>query len=155
MTTVFHAWPFMAMVDLQIHRATSGGRNFIKQIKERIELHRTNQGSNFLRVSFSSGDNVRAPIQFRRESQPQHLKRLFILKKRPVHFHINSTSVFRPVNQNKLSFSSIEINKPLPAPIQCLVIQVQKTILVVATGQMPDHIQSREQYHQHRQQYYK
>ena len=47
----------------------------------------------------------------------------------------------RPVKQNQLSFSSTEINKPLPAPIQCLVdeIQVQKTILVVATDQMPDH----------------
>ena len=38
-------------------------------------------------------------------------------------------------------FSSIEINKPLVAPVQCLVdqIQVQKPIVVVATDQMPDH----------------
>ena len=34
------------------------------------ELHRTNQGSNFLGGSFSNRDNVRAPIQFRREHQP-------------------------------------------------------------------------------------
>ena len=28
--------------------------------------------------------------------------------------HINSTRVIRPVKRNKLSFSSAEINKPLP-----------------------------------------
>ena len=45
-----------------------------------------------------------------------------------------------PVKRNQLSFSSTEINKPLPAPVQCLIdqIQVQEPILVVATGQMPD-----------------
>ena len=36
--------------------------------------HRTNQGPNFLGVSFSNRNNLRAPIQFRRKSQPQHLK---------------------------------------------------------------------------------
>ena len=76
-----------------------------------------NQQSNFLDGSFSNRDNVRVPIQFGRESQQQNLKRLFFLKKRPIHFHINTTSVIRPVTQNKLSFSSIEINKPLPAPV--------------------------------------
>ena len=33
-----------------------------------------NQGSNLLGESFSNTDNVRVPIQFRRESQPEHLK---------------------------------------------------------------------------------
>ena len=33
-----------------------------------------NQGSNFLGWSLSNRDNVRSPIQFRKESQPQHLK---------------------------------------------------------------------------------
>ena len=46
-------------------------RNFIEQL----------QGSNFLEGSFSSRDNVRAPIQIRRESQPQHLKRVILVKK--------------------------------------------------------------------------
>ena len=41
----------------------------------RKKLHRTNQSSNFLRGSFSNRDNVRNPIQFRGEGQPQHLKR--------------------------------------------------------------------------------
>ena len=48
----------------------------------------------------------------------------------------------------QLSFPSIEINKPLPAPVhsQCLLdqTQVQKPILVVATDQMPDHTQNRD-----------
>ena len=41
----------------------------------RNKLHKTNQGSNFLAGSFSNRDNVWAPIQFGRKSQPQHLKR--------------------------------------------------------------------------------
>ena len=100
-----------------------------------------NQGFIFLRGSFSNRDIVRTPIQFRRESQPLHLKRLFLLKNRPIHFHINSTKVFRLVKQKQLSFSGIQINKPLPAPVQCLIdqIQVQKQLLVVVTDQMPDH----------------
>ena len=40
----------------------------------RQKLHRTNQGPNFLQGSFSNRDNVRAPIQFRRESQLSILK---------------------------------------------------------------------------------
>ena len=113
-----------------------------EQPKELKTLHRTNQGYNFLGGSFNKRDNVRAPIQFTRESQPQHRKRCFFLKNRPIYFHINNTSDIRSVKQNQLSFSSIEINKPLPAPSQqCLVdqIQVQKPILVAATDQMPNH----------------
>ena len=41
------------------------------------------------------------------------------------HFHINSTSVIRPVKRNQLSFPSNEINEPRPAPVQCLVDQIQ------------------------------
>ena len=85
----------------------------------------------------SNRDNVRAPIQFKRESQSQLLKRCFFFKNSPNDYHINSTRVIRPVKRNKLSFSSIEIKNPKaissPNP-QCLVdqIQVQKPILVVA-----------------------
>ena len=55
--------------------------------------------------------------------------------------HINRTIAIRLVKQNQLSFPSIEINKPLLTPVQCLVdqIQVQKPIQVVATDRMPDH----------------
>ena len=86
MTTVFHARPF--------------GRF--------IEIQSRNQDPNFLGGSFSNQrynkDNVRAPIQFRRDNST-------------IHFHINSTSVIRPVKQNQLSFFSIEIIKPLPVPV--------------------------------------
>ena len=50
------------MEDLQRYKATSGKGNLEK-----------NQGSIFLGGSFSYRDNARAPIQFRRESQHQHL----------------------------------------------------------------------------------
>ena len=52
--------------------------------------------------------NVRTPIQFRREGQPQHFKRLFFLKNRPIHFHINRTIVIRPVKRNQLSFPALK-----------------------------------------------
>ena len=80
----------------------------IKSNFKRKSLHIINQGFNFLRGSSSNKNNVRAPIQFRRERQPQHLKRWFFVKNRPIHFHINSTSVIKPVKWNKLCFSSIE-----------------------------------------------
>ena len=47
----------------------------IQNYLRRKKLHRTTQGSNFLGGSFNNRDNVTAQIQFRRESQPQHLKR--------------------------------------------------------------------------------
>ena len=56
------SWPYGRFIEIQINL-------------RRKELHRTNQGSNFLGGTFSNGDNVRAPIQFGRESQHQHLKR--------------------------------------------------------------------------------
>ena len=58
MTTVFHGWLYGRLIEIQSNL-------------RRKKLHRTNQGFNFLGGSFSSKDNVRAPIQFRRESQPQ------------------------------------------------------------------------------------
>ena len=59
-----------------------------------------------------------------RERQSQYLKRYFFLKKRPIHFHINSTRVIRPAKQNNSRFSSVEIDKPLDAPV-CSVLQIR------------------------------
>ena len=92
MTTVFHAWGFIE----------------IQSNLRRKKLHRTNQSSNFVRGSFSNTDNVKALIQSGRESQPQHLKRWFFLKKRPIHFHINSTGTIRPFKRNELSFLALK-----------------------------------------------
>ena len=61
-TTVFHAWAHGRFKDIQSNL-------------RRKEFQRTNKGSNFLGGSFSNRDNVRYPVQFRREGQPQHLKR--------------------------------------------------------------------------------
>ena len=128
MTTVFHVWLYGRFKEIQ--------SNIMRK-----KLHRTNQGSNFLGDSFSNRNNVRAPIQFTRESQPKHFKRLFVLKNKSTHFHINSTSVIKRMKRNQLRFSSTEINKPLSAPVQCLIdqIKVQRSILVSVTDQMPDH----------------
>ena len=102
--TVFQAWAYGRIIEK-------------KSNLRRKKLHRTNQGSNFLGGSLSNRDNVKASIQFRRESEPQHLKRLFFLRNGPIHFHINSTNVIRPFKQNQLNFFSIEINKPFPVLI--------------------------------------
>ena len=81
------------------------------------KLHRTNQDSNSLVGIFNNRDNVRTPIQYRRESQPHHLKRWFFLMNRPIHFHINNISVIRAVRWNQLSFSNIDIKKQLLTPV--------------------------------------
>ena len=105
MTTVFHTWVYGRFIEIQ------------SNLRRRKKLHRTNESSNFVGGSFSNRDNVRVPIQFRREGQPKHLKILFFLKNRPIHFHINRTIVIRQVKQNQLSFPSIKINKPLLTPV--------------------------------------
>ena len=63
-TTVFCTWRYCRYIEIQSNIRGN-------------KLHRTNQGFNFLGGSFSNRDNVRAPIQFRMEIQPQHLKRWF------------------------------------------------------------------------------
>ena len=104
MTPVFQAQLY--------HRFTE-----IQSNLERKKLHRTNEGSKFLGGKFSNRDNVKIPNQFRQKSQPQHLKRWFFHKNKPIHFHTNSTSVIRPNKWHQLSFSSIGINKPHSAPV--------------------------------------
>ena len=99
MTTVFHARPYGRFIDIQSN---------LRGMKP----HGTNQGSNFLGGSFSNRNNIRGPIKFRRERQAHLFKRLFFLKNRPIHFHIYSTNAIRLFKRNRLSFSSIEINKP-------------------------------------------
>ena len=101
MTTVFHAWPYGRFIEIQSNPS-------------RRKPHRTNQGSNFLRVSFSNKDNLRFTFQFRREKESPYLKTQFFFKKRPIHFHINSTRVIRPVKQNKLWDVSQMITKTIP-----------------------------------------
>ena len=129
MTTVFHVWSY-------------GGFIVTQSTFRRKKFHRSNQGFNFRGGVLNSRHNVRASIQFRRESQPQHLKVYFFLKNRPTHFHINSTSVIRPIKLDQLRFS-VKINKSLPSwsITQCFInqVQIQKPILVAATNHMPDH----------------
>ena len=76
--------------------------------------------------------------QFRLIFSSVKKKLIFFLKNRSIQFFINSTSVIRMVKRNHLSFSSIEINKPLPDPVVDQ-IQAQDPILVAARVQMPDH----------------
>ena len=70
MATIFHAWPYGRFIEIQ---------NNLRRKK----LHRTTQCSNFLGSNSSNRDNVTAPSQLRRESQPQHLKSYFSSKTDP------------------------------------------------------------------------
>ena len=69
--TVFHTLPYARFIEIQ--------SNLMRK-----KLHRINQDSYFPGGRFSNRDNVRSPIQFRRESQPQHLEKSFFLKNRPM-----------------------------------------------------------------------
>ena len=86
---------YVRLCDLYLQK-----RKEIESNLTRKKLHRTSQGSNFLVNSFTNRDNAIAPIQFRRERQPYHLKRWFFLKNRSMHFSINSTSIIRLVKWN-------------------------------------------------------
>ena len=105
---IFVAYPTISISNLELqpdvttlfHARLYGRFIKIHSNLRRMKLHKMNQGSKFLGGSFSNRDNVRAPIQFRRESQHQHLKRWIFIKNRPIHFHINNTSVIRLVKRN-------------------------------------------------------
>ena len=63
MTTVFRARPYGRFIEIQ--------SNLRRKKLRRTNLRRTIQ---FFWKQFSKRNYVRTPIQFRRESQPQHLK---------------------------------------------------------------------------------
>ena len=64
--------------------------------RKRKELHKTNQGSNFLGDNFSNRDNVRAPIQLRGVRQSHYIKTLFFFKATPTHLLIKQKNHFLP-----------------------------------------------------------
>ena len=95
MTTVFHTWVYGRFIE-------------IKSNLRRQKLDRRNQSFNFLRCNFSNRDNLRAPFQFKREGQLQHLKRLFFLKNRLINFYINRTIFIRPSNETSWVFPALK-----------------------------------------------
>ena len=83
----------------------------------RKKLHRANQDSNFLEGSFSNRDNLRVPIQFRRESQPSVLREGFSSRTDQSIFTLIATVSWDQSNETSWVDISIDINKPLPAPV--------------------------------------
>ena len=104
MISVFHVWPYGRFTEIQSNL-------------RRKKLDRTNQRTNFLGRNFINRNNVRVPVQLRREIQPQHIKTQCFLKNRPISFHVNSTSVIILAKRSQLRFSSNETNKPLSLPV--------------------------------------
>ena len=69
MKTGFHAMPYGRSEETKKHSS--------------MKLHATNQSFNFLGANFSNRDNIRAPIQFRREILPQYLQKPFLFRLEP------------------------------------------------------------------------
>ena len=86
----------------------------------RKKLHRVNQGSNFLGDTFSNRDNVRAPIQFRWESQPIILKDDFSSKIDPSIFISIAPALLDWSNATSWVFSALKSTSHFPSP-QCLI----------------------------------
>ena len=86
MTIIFHAWSDGRLVEVQSNH-------------KRKKLHRTNEGSNFLKGSFSNRDNVRAPIQFKREVNPSILKDDFSSRTDPSFFTLTEPVLLEWLNQ--------------------------------------------------------
>ena len=79
-----HDWPYCRFIEVQNNLA---GKKF----------HRTNQESNFLGGSFSNRGIVRAQSNLEKKVNPSILKDDFSSRTDSSNFHINNTSVIRPV----------------------------------------------------------
>ena len=97
MATVFHAWACGKFIEIPSNLW-------------RKKLYRMNQSPNIFRCTFSSRDNVRVPIQFRRESQPQHLKRWFFSQEQ-IHLssHYLHSNVIGPANKTSWVFPELKL----------------------------------------------
>ena len=103
MTTAFYEWPYGRFIEIQ-------GK------LRRKKLHRTNQGSNFLEGSFGNRDNIRAPIQFRRE-KPNILKDDFSSTTEPSIFTSIAPELLDRSNKTKWVFISLKSTSHfLPKP---------------------------------------
>ena len=111
MTTVFHPWLCGRFIAIQSNL-------------RRPKLHRRNQDSNFLWGSFSNKDNVWASIQFRRESQPQHLKRWISSRTDPSIFTSIAPVLLGQSNETSWDFQHWNQQAPSYPSQQCLVDQI-------------------------------
>ena len=92
------------------------------------ELHRMNQGPNFLRSSFSNRDNVWAPNQFRRESKPSILKDDFSSRTDSSIFTSITPALLERSNKTSWFFPELKSTSNfLPSP-QCLVDQIMQVL---------------------------
>ena len=109
MKAVFHTWPYGRFLEINSNL-------------ERKKFLRTNQGSNFSQGSFSNRDNATALIKFRRESQPQHLKRWYFISSRTDPSIFTSIAPVFLDRSNETSWEFLQHwNKPLPAPVHSVL----------------------------------
>ena len=114
--------------------------------------HRTNQCSSFPGRNFSNGGNARAPIQFRRESQLQHVKSEFPSRTDPSIFTSIAPVLLDQSNKTSSVFPALKSTSHFLAQS---IVSLRSDWSSEATDQMPDPIQSRQYYHQHRYQCYR
>ena len=94
MIILFHTWWHGRFVEIQSNL-------------KRKKLHRINQRSNFLGGSLSKRGNVRAPIQFRRESQSYILKDDFSSRTNPSIFTSIAPVFLDQSNENSWDFPAL------------------------------------------------
>ena len=84
-------------------------------------------------------------------------KKGFFIQDRPTDFHNNSTTNIQTVKENKIKYIKLYTLGNSCPDVQCLAgqIQVLKSTGAVPTYQKLDGTQSREQYHQQKQHYYR
>ena len=83
--------------------------------KEQPEQKETSQNKSILQLSRRQFQQQSRCMSLSSKEKRKTVPRSQIkisFKKRPIHFHTNSTALIRPVKQNKFSFSSMETNKP-------------------------------------------
>ena len=123
MATVFHTWLHDRFIETQQPQEKETSYNEPKLQFSWKHLQEDNLG-----------DNVRAAIQFRGESQPEHHKRWFFLKIRPIQFHMNSASVIRPVKRNCTAYSILQIRFKFRSQFQlfpqirCLITLLEQRV---------------------------
>ena len=125
MTTAFYAWLYGRFIEIY------------SNLRRKI-LHRTNQGSG---GSFNNRGNIRAPIQFRRETQPQHLKDDFSWRTDLSIFASIAAVLLDQSNKTNQVFPALKWTVTFCLSSQCLVdqIHIQKPTLLFVTDQIPDH----------------
>ena len=104
MTTVFHAWLYGRFIEIQSNL-------------RRKKLHKTNQGSNFLKALLATEIMKQPQSSLEEKVNPSIVKDNFSSRTAPYIFTSIASVLLDQSDETDCVFFRIEINKVLPAPI--------------------------------------